>query len=96
MTTFSRCFGSEVGLAREMPICEPPRKWIRLTTSIVSGMTCSMSPCMSPRETVAHADDVHAFERRADRRRADDAVDAGRRSTADQDGQLFMMLHGSS
>ena len=30
-----------------MPMCEPPRKWIRLTSSIVSGWTCSMFPCMS-------------------------------------------------
>ena len=27
-------------------MCEPPRKWMRLTSSMVSGVTCSMSPCM--------------------------------------------------
>jgi hypothetical protein len=31
-----------------MPINEPPRKWIRLTTSMVNGITCSMSPCIKP------------------------------------------------
>src|SRR5262245_6552138 len=44
-------------------------------------------------ETVAHADHIHAFERRADRRRADHAVDAGCRSTAHEDGKLLMMFH---
>ena len=39
MTAFSRCCGSSVGLARAMPMCEPPRKWMRLTASIVSGVT---------------------------------------------------------
>ena len=47
MTVFSRCAGSCVGLAREMPMCEPPRKWMRLTLSMVSGVTCSTSPCIS-------------------------------------------------
>ena len=46
MTVFSRCSGSGVGLAREMPMCEPPRKWMRLTSSMVSGRTWSMLPCM--------------------------------------------------
>ena len=46
ITVFSRCSGSLVGLAREMPMCEPPRKWMRLTSSIVSGRTWSMLPCM--------------------------------------------------
>ena len=46
-TVFSRCAGSFVGLARDVPMCEPPRKWMRLTSSMVSGTMCSMSPCMS-------------------------------------------------
>jgi hypothetical protein len=37
---------SVVGLAREIPICDPPRKWMRLTSSMSSGVTWSMSPCM--------------------------------------------------
>src|SRR6184192_4041607 len=45
-TALSRCAGSFVGLAREIPIYEPPRKWIRLTSPMSSGVTCSMSPCM--------------------------------------------------
>ena len=80
------------GLAREMPRCEPPRKWIRLTASIVSGVTCSMSPS-STTEAVADADDVDAFEDGANRRRTDDAVDAGRRPTADENSELLVMFH---
>ncbi len=34
----SRC-SSLVGLAREIPRCEPPRKWIRLTSGVVKGRT---------------------------------------------------------
>src|SRR5438132_7970530 len=36
-----------VGLAREMPMNEPPRKWIRLTASIVSGRVWPTSPSIS-------------------------------------------------
>ena len=43
-----------------------------------------------PLEAVADADDVDAFEPGADRRRADDAVDAGRRAAADEDCELVM------
>ena len=55
--------GSLVGLAREMPMCEPPRKWMRLTSSIVSGITWSMSPLHEPLEAVADAEHLDAFER---------------------------------
>ena len=41
------CSGRLVGFAREMPMHEPPRKWMRLVSSIVSGATCEMSPVMS-------------------------------------------------
>ena len=47
MTVFSSSAGSFVGLAREIPMCDPPRKWMRLTLSIVSGVVCSMLPCIS-------------------------------------------------
>ena len=43
-TVFSSNAGSVVGLARAMPMHEPPRKWMRLTDSMVSGCTWSMSP----------------------------------------------------
>ncbi len=46
-----------------------------------------------PLEAVADADDLHARELGADRRRADDAVDARRRSTADKDGELAVLTH---
>ena len=46
MTVFSRCSGFFVGLAREIPMCDPPRKWMRLTSSMVSGRTLSTLPCM--------------------------------------------------
>jgi len=45
-------------------------------------------------ESVAHANDVHAVKRGADRRGADHAVDAGGGSAADQDGELLVMFHG--
>ncbi len=43
-----------------------------------------------PREAVANADDLDAFEASADRGRADDRVDAGGRATTDEDGKLVM------
>ena len=46
ITVFSRCWGSWVGLAREIPMWEPPRKWIRLTSSMVKGVIRSTLPCM--------------------------------------------------
>ena len=45
-----RCFGLFVGFAREMPRYEPPRKWMRLASAIVSGMTCDVSPSMIQRK----------------------------------------------
>ena len=39
VTAFSRYSGRVVGFAREMPMFEPPRKWMRLTPSMVSGRT---------------------------------------------------------
>ena len=38
-------------------------------------------------------DDVDAFEPGADGRGADDAVDAGRRAAADENGEIVMVLH---
>ena len=93
MTAFSRCSGSVVGLAREMPMCEPPRKWIRLTASIVSGITWSMSPCMIHSKPSRMPTTSTPSSRRADRRRADDAVDAGRRPAADENRQLLVVFH---
>src|SRR5262249_62105916 len=46
-----------------------------------------------PLEAVADPDDLDAFERSADRRRADDAVDAGSGTAADEDAQLVVLLH---
>src|SRR5438552_12919831 len=48
-----------------------------------------------PFEPVADADDVHAVELRADGRRADHAVDAGRRPSADQDREMLLTVHFS-
>ena len=42
-----RCSGERVGLAREMPMYEPPRKWMRLVSSMVRGTTWEMSPSES-------------------------------------------------
>ena len=43
---FSSSWGSAVGLARAMPMIEPPREWMRLTPSIWRGRTWSMLPRM--------------------------------------------------
>ena len=48
-----------------------------------------------PLEAVAHPEDVDAVEIAANRRGADDAVDAGRRTAADQDREVVMMFHQS-
>ena len=48
-----------------------------------------------PLESVAHAYNVHAFERGTNCRSADDSVDAGGRSAPDQDGQFLVMFHAS-
>ena len=93
---FSRSSGLFVGLAREMPMCEPPRKWMRLTSSMVSGMTCSMSPCISHSKPSRMPSDLDAVEAGADRRGADDAVDAGGGPAADENRQLAMMGHAAS
>ena len=93
ITTFSSAFGSEVGLAREMPMCEPPRKWMRLTRVDGERRDVFDVPVHQPLEAVADADDVHAFEGGADGGGADDAVDAGSGTAAHQDGEFFVMFH---
>ena len=77
-----------VGFARAMPMCDPPRKWMRLTASIVSGITCSMSPCMSHSKPSRMPTTSMSFELGADGRGADDAVDAGGGAAADEDGKI--------
>jgi hypothetical protein len=47
-----------------------------------------------PLEPVADADDVDAFDPGADGGRADDAVDAGRGTAPDEDGDVLVMIHG--
>ena len=47
MTVCSRCSGSSVGFAREMPMWDPPRKWMRLTASVVRRVVRSMLPCIN-------------------------------------------------
>ena len=94
MTVFSRCSGSFVGFAREMPMCEPPRKWMRLTSSIVSGRDVVDVALHDPLEAVADAQDLDTLEDAADRRRADDAVDAGGGAAPDENGESLLMAHG--
>ena len=48
-----------------------------------------------PFEAVAQADDLEAFELGADRRGADDAVDARCRAAADENGEFPVVLHDS-
>ena len=74
-------------------MCEPPRKWMRLTAVDGERRDVFDVPVHQPLEAVAHADDVHAFERGADGRGADHAVDAGGGSTADQDGEFLVTFH---
>ena len=93
MTVFSRCCGFLVGLAREMPMCEPPRKWMRLTSSMVSGVTWSTFALHDPLEAVADAEDLDALEPGADGGGADDAVDAGGGAAADEDGEFLRGAH---
>ena len=95
-TVFSRCAGFFVGLAREVPRCEPPRKWMRLTSSMVSGIDVIDVALHEPLEAVLDAQHVDALEGAADRRRADDAVDAGGRTAADQNGDFLRMMHGTT
>src|SRR5262249_41473253 len=45
------------------------------------------------REAVAHADDIHSLECRANGCRADDAVDTRGGPAAHEDCQLLVMLH---
>jgi hypothetical protein len=45
-SVFLRYSGFFVGFAREVPSVEPPRKWMRLVSVMVSGVTCVVSPCM--------------------------------------------------
>ena len=46
-----------------------------------------------PLEAVLDAEHLDALEQRADGRRADDAVDAGRRAAADEDRELLSLAH---
>ena len=46
-STFLMCSGFFVGLAREIPIADPPRKWMRLVSPIVSGWAWPKSPLIS-------------------------------------------------
>ena len=71
-----------------MPRCEPPRKWMRLTASMVSGIDVLGVALHEPLEPVADADDVEPVEAGADGGGADDAVDAGGGAAADEDGEL--------
>ena len=45
----ARSSGLFVGFAREMPSVEPPRKWMRLVSAMVRGVTREVSPSMSQR-----------------------------------------------
>ena len=90
---FSRCAGSLVGLAREVPMCDPPRKWMRLTSSMVSGHVLDVA-LHEPLEPVLDADHLDAFERAADGGGADHAVDAGSGTAADEDCDFLWTVHG--
>ena len=64
ITVFSSSCGSLVGFAREMPMCEPPRKWMREMR--VDGERADVVDVAlhEPLEAVLDAEDVHAFEQR--------------------------------
>jgi hypothetical protein len=62
MTVFSRCWGSLVGLAREMPMYEPPRKWMRLVFVDGEGLGVIDVALHDPLEAVPDADDLDALE----------------------------------
>ncbi len=70
-------------------MCEPPRKWMRLTRVDGERRDVVDVALHDPLEAVADADDVDAFELGADGGRADDAVDAGGRTAADEDANFL-------
>src|SRR5215510_1545820 len=49
-----------------------------------------------PFEAVSDPDDLHVLHARADRGRADHAVDTGGRATSDEDGELLVLSHSDS
>ena len=87
---FARSSGLLVGFAREMPSVEPPRKWMRLVSAMVSGADVRRVALDEPLEAVLDAEHLDAGEARADGRCADDAVDAGGRTAADEDRELLV------
>jgi hypothetical protein len=62
MTVFSRCCGFLVGFAREMPMCEPPRKWMRLTVVDRQRRHVVDVALHDPLEAVADAEHLDALE----------------------------------
>ncbi len=67
---------------------------MRLTSSIVSGDDVLDVALHQPFEAVANPDHVDPFELGSDRRRADDAVDAGGRPAADENPDVLVMSDG--
>ena len=93
MTAFSRCCGIErrvgardadVRAAAEVDAADVVDRERRHVVDVA---------LHDPLEAVADAEHVDAFELRADRRRPDDAVDAGRGTAADEDRQLLLLSH---
>ena len=76
-----------VGLVREVPSIEPPRRW--MPTDITDGQRLAMLRFArrEPFEAVAKADDFESLVDAFNGGRRDDAVDAGRRSATDQNSQ---------
>jgi hypothetical protein len=85
-----------VGLARAIPMWDPPRKWMRLTSSMVRGGDVVHVALHQPLEAVADAEHLDALEHSADGGGADHAVDAGGGAAAHQDGHLLRVMHGST
>ena len=86
-STVCKSSGRLVGLAREMPMHEPPRKWIRLVSAMVNRATwLVVSSRAEPLESLLDSQHLDVRQRRADGRGADDDVDAGCRATGDDDG----------
>ncbi len=76
-----------VGLVREVPRIEPPRRWMPAHVANRQRLAMLRLARREPFEAVVKADDFVALVDAFNGGRRDDAVDAGRRSATDQNSQ---------
>ena len=83
-STFFICASDLVGLVREVPRIEPPRKCTPLTSSMCSTRCRSEMPCASHLKPSRKPDHFEVVIDRLNRHRADHAIDSRRRTAAHQ------------